>query len=240
MVLLIHFSYGGIYLRDWDGTFKPCFPVFGNYRCDWPGKPDFFLLSPSLAPLNLDHVLLERKAVTLTLDGNQVNFPCSTCMCPKNALRDLDTTYALRTPELMSFLLEKYRSHLGQNRSKAEGKKLFLDRASIKPFHVRASPSFHFKMLTSAKNNSDSSQFRMYFGIFLVAIFTCKWYQTFCTSCFLERFRELLTTFLSILNQERWERQKKLQKNSMIFFDRIHLSLESRFICIVSYFPHFW
>jgi len=71
----------GIYLKDAESVYRPCFPMFCYFQTDWP----------------------EGKFVNGTKDGNKTPFPCGTCLVPNFMLHSLSEVFIVRTSKHMKF-----------------------------------------------------------------------------------------------------------------------------------------
>jgi len=82
---LLDLSTKGIYLKDAESVYRPCFPMFCYFQTDWP----------------------EGKFVNGTKDGNKTPFPCGTCLVPNFMLHSLSEVFIVRTSKHMKFAYEK-------------------------------------------------------------------------------------------------------------------------------------
>lgn len=119
----------------------------------------------------------EGKSISMTLDSNRTPFPCTHCLCPNFLLGKLAGKFPVRTPDEMKKCFESHQQHLLQGGTKAQGKRDFIDKTSIRLHYVR----YFFTLFSKIGNSRKTLSLlqRTYFGILLVAIFTFNSSQTF-------------------------------------------------------------
>lgn len=131
----------------------------------------------------------------MTLDSNKTPFPCTHCLCPNFFLWKLAGRFPIRTPEAMRRCLESHRQHIREGGSKAQGKKDFLDKTSIRPHSVSNSRVYPLQYFVQKQQKQHKNIFdRTSSGISLAATFTCSCSQTFSTNFSWESSQESLVT----------------------------------------------